>query len=93
MSRSRDPLEYKWRARQALTRCENYMACQLIECLAAIAANDAHDAARYASRLAHEAGYHAWVTAKFRGKPFVAPMSNRAPKDLTDYTRNRPAYD
>jgi hypothetical protein len=69
------------------------MACQLLNCLAAIAANDAEGAGRYASRLGHEAGYHAWVTAKFRGKPFVAPMSNRAPRDPTDFTRNKPAYD
>ena len=83
----------KWRARQALTRCENYMACQLLECLAAIAANDPADAGRYASRLGHEAGYHAWVTAKMWGRPFVARISPRPPTSWTDYTRNRSAYE
>ncbi len=93
MFRRGDPLEYKWRARQALTRCENYMACQLLECLAAIAANDAQDACRYATRLGHEAGYHAWVTAKMWGRPFRPHALTRTPESWTDYTRNRPAYD
>ena len=91
-SRSRDPLEYKWRARQALNSCERKMALDRQDCLAAIAANDAEDAGRYASRLGHEAGYHEWVMAKLRGRPFVARMSSRPPKDITDYTRNTPAY-
>lgn len=57
---------------------------------ASINALDAEDAARYATLAAHEAGYIAWVEARLKGDPQLAPISTRDPVSWTDYTRNRP---
>ena len=55
--------------------------------MACIAAGDAADAALYASLLAHEAGYQAWVLAKLEGRAYLAPASSRLPIDWSDPTR------
>ena len=77
-------------ALKVITRGEVYLREMVALTIASINALDAEDAGRYASLAANEAGYIAWVHARLKGEPQLAPISTRDPVSWTDYTRNRP---